>query len=214
MKPIIAFVGLSGSGKTTLLGSVIGLLRERGYKIAVIKHSHKFQLEKKDGSSDRLGRAGADNVVISSPDRLAIIKKTGRDLSPQEIAAMVDDDIDLVLTEGFKRSSATKIEVHRKEQGAGLLVPEKELLAVVTNEPLPEKVPQFGLDDIKPITDLIEKWLKEQQEEDTELFVNNSPIPMNRFVKDFITRTLLGMVSVLNGIGKIKSVRVTLRRQP
>ena len=44
--PMVSFVGNSGSGKTTLLEKVIRELKERGYRVAVIKHSHHgFELD-------------------------------------------------------------------------------------------------------------------------------------------------------------------------
>ena len=38
MTPYITFAGYSGSGKTTLLLKVITYLKEKGYKIAALKH--------------------------------------------------------------------------------------------------------------------------------------------------------------------------------
>ncbi len=214
MTPIIAFVGRSESGKTTLLSRIIADLKARGLRIAVIKHTQEFELERKNTSSWNLGQAGAETVVVSSPEELAIMKKTGHDLSPQEIAALMDGDYDLILTEGFKKGSTKKIEVHRKEQDPGqLLVPEEELLAVVTNEPLSVSVPQFDREDIKGLANLIAKWLAEQPEEETELHVNGALVPLNRFVKDFVTRTMLGMLASLDGFGKMKNMRLTIRRK-
>ena len=213
MLPIISFVGKSESGKTTLLARIITILKQRGYKVAAIKHTQEFELEKEGKSSSELGKAGADTVIVTSPEELAIMKKTDHDLDPREVARLINEDIDLVLTEGFKKASAMKIEVHRKEQGKGLLVSPNQLLAVVTDEPLDVTVPQFDRDDIEGLTDLIEKWLLDQPKEEAELFVNDNFVPMNRFVKDFITKTLLGMVSTLNGINGIKSLRIMLRRR-
>jgi molybdopterin-guanine dinucleotide biosynthesis protein len=38
--PVLGFVAASGTGKTTLLIRLIPVLRERGLRCAVIKHSH------------------------------------------------------------------------------------------------------------------------------------------------------------------------------
>jgi molybdopterin-guanine dinucleotide biosynthesis protein B len=49
--PIVCFVGRSGSGKTTLLVEVIRLLRERGWRVASVKHDvhgATFDTEGKD----------------------------------------------------------------------------------------------------------------------------------------------------------------------
>ena len=215
MLPIISFIGRSESGKTTLLSGIIADLKARGLRIAVIKHTQEFDLERKGKSSWNLGQAGADTVIVSSPEELVIMQKTDHDFTPQEITRLLNADYDLVLTEGFKKSSTTKIEVHRKEQeGAGqLLAPENQLLAVVTNERLNVDVPQFDRDDIKPLADLIVKWLAEQPAEETELFVNGRFVALNRFVKEFLNRTVSGMISALKGIGKVNNFRIVVRRK-
>ncbi len=47
MTPYITFAGYSGSGKTTLLLKVITYLKEKGYKIAALKHDgHDFEMDK------------------------------------------------------------------------------------------------------------------------------------------------------------------------
>ena len=212
MKPILSFIGKSESGKTTLLVDIITDLKQRGLKIAIIKHTQKFELDKP--GKDSLRQLGADTVVISSREELSVMKKTDHSLTPQEIASLiVDSDIDLILTEGFKKSNTMKIEVHRKEQGTGLLVPPEQLLAVVTDEPLDVNVPQFNRDDTKGLADFIEKWLRKQPKDEVELFVNNSFVPLNIFVKDIITKTIVGMISSLKGIGDIKSIRIALKKK-
>jgi molybdopterin-guanine dinucleotide biosynthesis protein B len=40
MHSVISLVGKSSSGKTTLLEKLIAELKRRGYKVAIVKHSH------------------------------------------------------------------------------------------------------------------------------------------------------------------------------
>ena len=76
MRPIISIVGKSESGKTTLLEGLIIELKQRGYKVAVIKHASKdFELDKVGKDSWRLSQVGSEVVAISSPHKLAIIKQ-------------------------------------------------------------------------------------------------------------------------------------------
>jgi molybdopterin-guanine dinucleotide biosynthesis protein MobB len=214
MVPILSFIGSSESGKTTLLESIVANLKLRDYKVVIIKHAHAFELDKEGKNSWRFSKAGADTVVVTSPEELAIMKKTDHDYSPQEITRLIRGDVDIVLTEGFKLGSTTKIEVHRKEQGKDLLVPPDQLLAVVTDERLNIETPQFDHGDIGGITKFIEKWLSEQKKEDIELVVNDILVPLNPFVKNFIMRTLVGMVSSLKGTSEIESLQISLRRKP
>ena len=215
MQPIISVVGRSESGKTILLASLITELKRRGRMVAVIKHTHHdFDIDETGKDSWKFVQAGGDVVMVSSPRRFAIFKQTGQDLEPQELSRFIVGDYDLVLTEGFFRSKTLKIEVHRKERGGELLCSPGQLLAVVTDEPLEMDVPQFSKDEVEKIVDLIEnKVLAQRGEEDVELFINGSPVPIKPFVMEFVARTLVGMVSALRGVKEVKSLNISLRKK-
>ena len=215
MRPIVSIVGKSESGKTTLLESLIIELKQRGYKVAVIKHAlEDIELDKQGKDTWRFSQIGSDVVAISSAHKLAVMKQLERDFSPQELSRFIAWDYDFILTEGFKQSGTAKIEVHRKEQGEGLLSSTKQLLAVVTDEPLDIDVPQFSMREVQGLTDLIEKKLLSQRRgDDVDLLVNETHIPLNPFIKSFMAKTLLGMVSSLKGIKEVKSLHISLRRK-
>jgi len=215
MQPIISIVGKSEGGKTTLLESLIVELKRRGRKVAIIKHTHHdFEIDEIGKDSWRFSQAGGDVVTVSSPCRFAIFKKTEQDLGPQELARFIVGDYDLILTEGFMRSDTIKIEVHRKELSAELLCSPQQLLAVVTDEPLTVDVPQFSKDEVEKIVDLLEdKVIAQREEEDVELFINDTYIPIKLFVREFLTGALIGMVSNLKGVKEVKSLNISLRRK-
>ena len=73
-------------------------------------------------------------MVIASPQRLALIKRLDGEMALGEIAALLTD-IDIILTEGYKRGDAPKIEVSRKERGGELLCVQDELVAIVSDQP-------------------------------------------------------------------------------
>ena len=215
MRSIISIVGKSESGKTTLLEGLIIELKQRGYRVAVIKHaSDDFELDKVGKDSWRLSQAGSDVVAVSSPSKLTVIQQVEHDLSPRELPHFIGGDYDLLLTEGFKQGSTPKIEVHRKEQGEGLLCSPRQLLAVVTDEPLSVDVPQFSKEEVQGLADLIEnRLLAQRKEDDVDLAINNVSVPLNRFVRSFLVKTLLGMVSSLRDVKEVKSLRIWLRRK-
>ena len=215
MSPIISIVGKSESGKTTLLEGLITKLKQRGYKVAVIKHAAEdFELDTVNKDSWRFSQAGSEVSAISSAQKLAVIKNLEHDLGPQELSQFIGSDYDLILTEGFKQSSHPKIEVHRKEQGKELLSQPEQLLAIVTDEPLNIAVPQFSRDEVPKIVDLIVNTMLDQRREDeVDLFINDAYIPINKPVKNLLFRTLVAMVSGLKGIKEVKSLRISLRRK-
>jgi len=218
MIPVISFVGSSGSGKTALLEKVVAELKRRGLKIAVIKHSHHDRLEFDQEGKDsyRYTQAGADVVIVSGTKEMVIMEKTDRDMSPREICRLIDNNIDLVLTEGFKNADTAKIEIHREDLEKGLLSNPEHLLAVITDKPLKDiQVPQFDYtkDNTGKIADLIEEWLAGQGKESVKLFVNGDFVPMKPFVRDIFTRTIEGMVSSLKGVNDIQSLDLSIRRE-
>ena len=213
MYPIISIVGRSDSGKTTLLEGLIADLKQRGYKVAVMKHSAEdVELDTVNKDTWRFTQAGSEISAISSGHNLAVFKHLTHDFGPQELSQFISCDFDLLLTEGFKQSSYPKIEIHRQEQGSDLVSPPQQLLAVVTDEPLQVDVPQFSKDEVQKIGDLIEKTALARHD-DIDLLVNDAYIPLDSSSKNLLTRTLVAMVSSLKGIRGIKSLRISLRRK-
>ena len=155
--PVVSVVGRSNVGKTTLLEKLIAELKRRGYRVATIKHDvHGFDIDRPGKDSWRHAQAGSDVVVIASPDRVATIARTGRELSIDEIVARLPVEVDIVLTEGYKRGDKPKIEVARAACGRELLCGGAELLALATDQAYPElAVPQYGLGDVTGLVDLL-----------------------------------------------------------
>ncbi len=213
MPPILSIVGKSKAGKTTLLERLLSELKGRGYRLATIKHIPQgFELDEPGKDSWRLAQAGSDAVLMSSPQKVALIKRTEHDLSLDELSRLIGVDFDLILTEGFRGEGAPKIEVHRGELGPDLLCSPQELLAVSTDESLDLALPQYSSDDVRGLADLIEERFLQPRGDDVVLFINGCPIDLNPFVKDFIIKTLLGMVSALKGVGDVRALDISIRR--
>ena len=158
----ISFVAKSGTGKTTLLEKVIAGLKSRGWRIGVIKHdAHKFDIDHPGKDSHRLTAAGADTMLISSPEKLALVKKHTESPPLDELLNTYFRDVDLVLTEGFKKSGLPKIEVHRSERSSTLLCRGEEhdptLVAVASDAPLELDVPVLDLNDPAAVVSFIEE---------------------------------------------------------
>jgi molybdopterin-guanine dinucleotide biosynthesis protein MobB len=159
---VISFVAKSGTGKTTLLEKVIARLKERGYRVGVIKHdAHRFDIDHPGKDSHRLTLAGADTMLILSPEKLALVKTHAAAPPIAEILATYFTDVDIVLTEGFKMGAMPKIELHRKERSATLICRGEQhdpmLLAVASDESLELDVPVLDLNDAGAVADFIEK---------------------------------------------------------
>ena len=162
MTPVVSIVAKSGTGKTTLLEKLIGELKRRGYRVGAVKHdAHSFSIDHEGKDSWRLTQAGADTMLITSPQKIAMVKRNPLDQEPP-LAATIETffgDVDIVLTEGFKRSTMPKIEVHRQERSPTLLCRGEEhdpmLFAVASDTPLQLDVPVFDNNDAAGLCDLI-----------------------------------------------------------
>ena len=165
--PIVSIVAKRGTGKTTLLEKMIAEMKRRGYKIGVVKHdAHRFDIDHEGKDSWRLTQAGADTTLISSSEKLAMVKKYTPDKEPSlaETVATYFQDVDLVLTEGFKKSKMPKIEVHRAERSDRLICRDEEhdetLVAVASDSALNVDVPLYDINDAAGLCDLIiERYL-------------------------------------------------------
>lgn len=150
MTPVFGIAGRSGSGKTTLIEAMLPLLGARGLRVNVIKHSHHdFQMEPPGKDSARFRTAGAQEVMIASPYRYAIVHEL-RDAPEPTLEAQLArlSPADLVLVEGFKQAAIPRIEVYRPALGKPPLHAEDPaFLAVVTDEPLDIALPCLPLNE-------------------------------------------------------------------
>jgi molybdopterin-guanine dinucleotide biosynthesis protein MobB len=214
MRSIVSFVGKSGSGKTTLLEKVITELKQRGYKVAIIKHSHhENDLDTAEKDTWRFTRAGTEFSAINSLDHLAIYHRMSDFFDPLDISNFILWDYDILLTEGFKGSNYPKIEVHNSQQGKDLVTDPSLLLAAVTDEPLPISVPQLTRDDISGVADIIEKTIISQKGvSNIAMVINGKPAPVSPVMQDLLTRTFAAMIPGLTHDNEINSLHISLRR--
>ena len=133
-------VGWSGSGKTTLLEYLVGALAARGLKVNVIKHSHHdVLLEPPHKDSARLRMAGAAEVMLASPFRVAVMRELRGAAEPslaEQLARLAPADLTLV--EGYKWEPIDKLEVYRPALGKPALYPgRRHIVAVASDAPRP-----------------------------------------------------------------------------
>jgi molybdopterin-guanine dinucleotide biosynthesis protein B len=210
MPPIVSIIGKSKSGKTTLIEKLIGELKSRGYRVATIKHTHhKLSFDEPGKDSWRHIQAGSEATVISTDENTVLLKPASEGLEP--LAHLIGEGYDIILTEGYKTGDAPKIETHRKQAGPPL-ASVSQLIAIASDEPLETKVRQFSLDDIKGISDLLEKEFIEPQKERVALYVNDKAIPLTKFPHQIVGNVLMALASSLKGVKKIKSLEFFLRK--
>jgi len=153
--PIVVLVGTSGAGKTTFLEKLVKELKNRMLRVATIKHhGHDFEIDSPGKDTWRHARAGADAVAISSPTKFAVIRKVEQEMGIDEAAAFFSD-MDIIIVEGYKKSTKPKIEISRRAHSDKLLSQPDNLLAIVSDMPWALGVPVFDLDDAAGVAALL-----------------------------------------------------------
>lgn len=163
--PLIGFSAFSGTGKTTLLKRLLPILRERGLRIAVIKHAHHlFEIDHPGKDSHELRAAGASQTLVASRRRMALVTEFEQghpEPTLNELLSALDPNgIDLVLVEGFKHAAFPKIELHRPALGKPMLcLRDPQIVAIATDGEIPaapDALPRLDLNDPDEIARFIQ----------------------------------------------------------
>ena len=210
MPPVVCVVGRSHSGKTTLVERLVPQLKSRGYRIATVKHAQEAEMDRPGTDSWRHIEAGSEAMVLTTNERLFMIKPVEGVPSLEEITRILGEDYDLILAEGFKGESAPKIEVQRNQTGP-LLPDLKGLFAVVTDDAVDTKARKFSWSDIKGLVDLIEEGFIAPNREHVSVYVNGQSVVLTSFPKEIMRNLMLAMASSLKGAGAPKTIEFRLR---
>lgn len=166
--PLLGFSAYSGTGKTTLLSKILPILKSQGIRVAVLKHAHhNFDVDHPGKDSHTLRHAGASQMLIASSKRWALMVETPemtKDPTLNELLTHLDQSqLDIILVEGFKDESFSKIELHRPSLGKALLhTRDKNIIALATDEKIqPERdILLLDMNDINQITDFIMNYMQ------------------------------------------------------
>jgi molybdopterin-guanine dinucleotide biosynthesis protein MobB len=102
-------------------------------------------------------------VGISSPWSYVWQVRTAEEPSLGELIRQIREPVDLVITEGFKKQDAPKIEVSRRERSTELVSTPEELIGIASDQRFAEfPVPQLDLGDFKGLADLVEARILSQ----------------------------------------------------
>jgi molybdopterin-guanine dinucleotide biosynthesis protein B len=110
-------------------------------------------------------QAGAHAVVLSSPSGLAFIRDTPEEIPVQELVDLYFSEVDLVLTEGYKKETLPKVEIFRSSiHEEPLADPGENLIAIMSDVEISRAIPRFKLEETGPLAEfLVENVLKRPQ---------------------------------------------------
>src|ERR1700745_1641964 len=157
---VIGLAGWSGAGKTTLLTRVIPLFREQGLRVSVIKHAHhKFDIDVPGKDSWRHREAGAEEVLVSSANRWALMHELRGEHEPRlpELLQKMSR-VDLVVVEGYQSEPHRKIEVHRAANGKPFLFSgDAGIVGVVSDVRAETALPSAHLDELPAVAAMMRR---------------------------------------------------------
>ena len=164
---ILGLAGWSGSGKTTLIKHLLPKLKKINISVSTIKHAHEgFDIDKPGKDSFIHRESGAQEVLISSSKRFALMSNyKNKESSLTELIAKLTP-VDLVLVEGWKKENIKKIEVYRKEINKPLLaLNDKNIIAIATNDKNINinNVMLLDINNYDSIAKFIKKLIKEEK---------------------------------------------------
>ncbi len=156
---VFGLAGWSGSGKTTLMTRLIPALLHCGITVSTLKHAHhEFDIDREGKDSWRHRQAGAQEVMVSSERRWALMHELRGAAEPtiEELVRRMSP-VDLVLIEGYKRGTHPKLEVHRQSVAKPLLALDDDtIVAIASDAPVPGIArPRFALEDVAAIASFI-----------------------------------------------------------
>lgn len=149
MPAVISLVGKSNSGKTTLLEKLIPQIIKSGFRVGVLKHhQHDFEFDIPGKDTWRHKQAGAEVVVLATPTGIGVVKDTRTELSIDDLIKQYYEDVDIVITEGYKKGPYSKIElVRRANQKPAINDRDESWVAFVTDTEIDTTLPVFDLND-------------------------------------------------------------------
>jgi molybdopterin-guanine dinucleotide biosynthesis protein MobB len=164
-RPLLGFAAYSGTGKTTLLCKLIPLLKDKGIRVGVIKHSHHhIEIDNPKKDSYKLRHSGAMQMVVTSPKRTAIIIEHPDKAEEPSLEETLENihatELDLILVEGFKQADLPKIELHREAFDKPYIYPDdSNIIAIALDHTLnDDNAPlQLDLNNPQEIVDFIEE---------------------------------------------------------
>lgn len=156
---VFGIVGWKNSGKTTLVAKLVTELKMRGYSVSTVKHAHHaFDLDQPGRDSFKHREAGAQEVLISSNKRWALMHEIeGEDEYSLGDLLTKMTPVDLVLIEGFKSEKHPKIECHRATSQKPLACETNKTIVAVASDVgmAADGLRALDLNDIGQVADFV-----------------------------------------------------------
>ncbi len=160
---VFGITGWKNSGKTTLVADLVSHISARGLRVSTIKHAHcNFDIDKPGTDSFKHREAGAQQVLLASSNRWALMNELRDDQEP-ELDDLLKElaSADLVIVEGFKMGDQPKIQVVRPQNNTERLPADAQPIVAIASDEQVDPAdfdcdgPLLPLNDIAAVADFI-----------------------------------------------------------
>lgn len=156
---VYGVTGWKNTGKTGLVERLVTEITARGYSVSTLKHAHHAtDVDHPGRDSYRHREAGAQEVIVSSPNRWAVMHELRGEVEPSMMELLAKlAPVDLILVEGYKRETHPKVECFREAAGRPLMALDNSTIRAVASDSAHGglSVPLMQLDDTRGIADFI-----------------------------------------------------------
>jgi len=232
--PKFSIIGSSDSGKTDLMCRLIEKLKERGHKVATIKHTRgDFSLDSEGKDTWRHAESGAELVVFSTPKESDFLMYESLDL--QGLTSQIDKlgNFDVVLVEGMKEEEMPRISVDKDFKEDVLIQYEDNLDEIIDTiekrievNKIINRLPgsdcgKCGYENCEDLAkavkngdDALEDCQELKSVKTIQVHVNGEKITLGDFPSKLVEKTIRGMLSSLKGIeGEEKNIEIKISEE-
>lgn len=211
---IFSIAGNKDTGKTTLTTRIIKELKDRGFSVGTIKHSHHSMVMDKEGTDTFKHKTAGAEIVVGVGS--TVFFNVDSDLSLDRILFLMKmiDDPDFVIIEGFKdypypkiiTSSNLRDDFTVKSVDAKNLTDENvKLLVDLIEKYAYDIIDTLFVDDCGYVdgSSIAKDFISDKLDydpnshADVSLSIDGINIGLNPFVDNFIKKTVLGMLDSL-----------------
>jgi molybdopterin-guanine dinucleotide biosynthesis protein MobB len=147
------------AGKIETVRLLVAELTAHGLRVSTIKRvPGTVDLEKPGSGTWRHREAGAEEAILASTTRMALLREMPTDADEPDVETLLGRlaPVDIVFLEGFRLTYYPKLELVQPDRNRRLIALDDPLvLAVTADRPVDAPVPFLALSDIGALADFV-----------------------------------------------------------
>lgn len=146
-------------GKTEVVRRLVAEFVRRGLRVSTVKRvPENIDLEKPGSGTWKHREAGAEEVILASTSRMALMREMHTDADEPDVEFLLERlaPVDIVLIEGFRLTYYPKLEFVEPERNRRLIaLDDPWVLAVTAHQTIASPVPFLPMSDIAALADFV-----------------------------------------------------------